>query len=354
MKSILLGEISSYKAIVIAQYVKKNYSNIYIVGYDYKPLVRVFYTRYCDKIYIIENPSLQKSAHIKSISTIIKNNGINAFIPVDSAMYEDYIKEKKQFNDALSYIGDVDVYKQLHNKLLSQNLAHYLSIRTPKIYDNIKEARIPFIVKPTNLSSSKGIKYILSKHDKKKSIFFDKLDFVIQEYVRGIGCGYSVFAVNGNIICGHGHIRLAELPISGGSSMYRDNYHNQEMIQIAEKLLKATKWSGFAMFEFKLTPENELVFIEVNPRIWGSINQGLQNGVNYFEFLLGKIDKQVQIESIRTYLSPGIYFSLFAYMLKSNFIPIYKYFRNIRSNRVDVNLFTDFKGYMSMLLRKIT
>lgn len=354
MKSILIGEISSYKAIVIAQYLKKNYSNIHISGYDYKPLVRMFHTKYCDEICIVENPSLQKSAHIKSISTIIKTKGIKTFIPVDSAMYEDYIKEKRLFNDALSYIGEVDNYKQLHNKFLSQRLANSMSIRTPRIYDNIQEAKIPFIIKPTNLSSSKGIKYVLNNFDIKKLKLIAEQDYIIQEYARGIGCGYSVFAVKGDIICGHGHIRLAELPISGGSSMYRENYHNPEMIQIAEKLLKATKWSGFVMFEFKLTDENELVFIEVNPRIWGSINQGLQNGVNYFEFLLGKINKQIQTKSIRTYLSPGIYFSLFAYMLKFNFNPVYKYFRNIRSNRVDVNLFTDFKGYISMLLRKIT
>ncbi len=82
------------------------------------------------------------------------------------------------------------------------------------------------------------------------------------------------------------------------------------------------------MFEFKLKPNDELVLIEVNPRIWGSINQGLQNGVNYFEPILGASQTITEVKKkkdIKKYLSPQVYSSLFMYLLRGKF-KSYNYF----------------------------
>ncbi|MHA1396066.1 MAG: hypothetical protein ACTSRZ_21385, partial [Promethearchaeota archaeon] len=165
---------------------------------------------------------------------------------------------------------------------------------------------------------------------------------------------YSVYAINGKIKIGYGHIRLAEFPVSGGSSVYRESFYDNRMKEIAEKILDKIKWSGFAMFEFKLTPKGDLILIEVNPRIWGSINQGLQNGVNYFKLIIPRpCVKGYKKKYIRTYLSPQIYLSFFMYLLKGNFKPIIYFFRNFRSNKADINIFSDFRGWVSVVLRNI-
>lgn len=350
---ILLGEISSYKSIVIAKFLKETYPEFIILGNDYKKFTKYISTRYCSSVLLVENPKRDKQKHIQTLSTIIKSNKIDLFIPVDSSMYGEYIKNKKLFGDAFSYVGEYSIYDKLHDKSKSQALAKILAIRIPKFYANIENSKIPFVIKPINQSSAKGVKYITSENQRTKvKLDSDKL-FVYQEYVKGIGCGYSVFAKNGEIITGGGHIRLAELPISGGSSVYRANYYNEEMIAIAKKILKNTNWSGFAMFEFKLTPENEIVLIEVNPRIWGSINQGLQNGVNYFESLFGNKTIQTKRE-IKTYLSPAISISFFKYFFNFQFKPILTFLKNTRYNSVDVRFFNDPFGYLSMILRKLS
>ena len=352
MYTILVGEISSYKSIVIAKFLKQAYPQMKIVGYDYKRFTKAFHTKYCENIFLIENPKKNKQNHIHFLSEIIRNYKIDLFIPVDSGMYGEYIKSKRLFGTAFLYVGEYAIYEQLHDKSKSQELAKNLSIRIPEIYKNISDAKIPFVVKPTNLSSSKGVKYIFSEKQRLKLKLNSQNEYVFQEYVQGVGCGFSVFAKNGEIQIGSGHIRLAELPVSGGSSVYRDNFNNQEMINIASKILRYTKWSGFAMFEFKLTPENEIVLIEVNPRIWGSINQGLQNGTNYFETLLGKT-KVTYKQPVKTYLSPTLYLSLLKYLFRLQFKPIITFFSNLKKNHVDVNFFSDPKGYLSMLLRKV-
>ena len=181
-------------------------------------------------------------------------------------------------------------------------------------------------------------------------------DIIIQEYIQGEGVGYSVFAKKGKIVSGFGHKRLAEYPVSGGSSVYRENYENEEIRSVSEKIVIATQWSGFAMFEFKLTPDNEIYLIEVNPRIWGSINQGLQNGVNYFEEILGKstLVRNTDKVNIKTYLSPLIYLSLLKYLQHVNFKPLLTFIGNVFYNRADVNIFSDFKGWFGTILRKLT
>jgi len=352
MNTVLLGEISSYKSIVIARFFKKVYPQLKIVGYDYKKFTKSFHTKYCDKIILVKNPKQNKQAHISSLTEIIKTHNIDLFLPVDSGMYGEYVKFNNLLGNTFSYIGDFKTYEQLHDKSKSQKLAEELFIRIPKIYNNINNSVIPFVIKPTNQSSAKGVQYINSEKDRLNVKLNLNEKYVFQEYVKGKGCGYSVFAKNGEIIIGHGHLRLAELPVSGGSSVYRDNFDNNEMKNIASKILKHTKWSGFAMFEFKLTPENEIILIEINPRIWGSINQGLQNGTNYFEAILGKIENNIN-SNVKTYLSPSIYIALIKYMLKFNFKPLLVFIRSTFKNHVDVNFFSDPLGYLSMLLRKV-
>jgi hypothetical protein len=105
------------------------------------------------------------------------------------------------------------------------------------------------------------------------------------------------------------------------------------------------------MFEFKLTPNNELYLIEVNPRIWGSINQGLQNGVNYFEDMLGET-AQIHTDEQKTYLSPLLYFTMLKYLLAFDIKHFLNFVKNIKYNRADVNIVNDPRGFLSLILRK--
>ena len=105
------------------------------------------------------------------------------------------------------------------------------------------------------------------------------------------------------------------------------------------------------MFEFKKTKSNELYLIEVNPRIWGSVNQGLQNNCNYFESLLGKGQMPLRNKACKTFLSPLIYLSIAGYALKGNFLPIYTFLKNMGQNKADVSFVEDPLGWISILAK---
>jgi predicted ATP-grasp superfamily ATP-dependent carboligase len=227
-----------------------------------------------------------------------------------------------------------------------------LGIKVPQQYDSIEEAVFPYVIKPTNLSSAKGVLYIRDVKDLPGKI---SDDLIIQQYIRGTGVGYSFYCKNGKILNGYGHKRLAEYPVTGGSSTYREGYQNREMVEIASQIVSHLKYTGFAMFEYKLTPQNEIYLIEVNPRIWGSVNQGLENGVNYFEEMFGKSEVPLpkRKRERKTYLSPLVYRSLWQYLLKSEGGPLLYFIKNTGNNIPDVSFISDPKGYCSLLLRKL-
>lgn len=349
---ILLGEISSYKAIVIAKYISAKYPNVEIWAYDYKPLISKLHTRYVQKCVFVPFKSLEE--YIVSLSNYIRENNIDVFIPVHSDYIGTILQHKDKFGNTLNYLGRYEDYVQLHEKDRLMSIAGQLDIRIPIEYKSFADAQCPFVVKPNNLSSAKGVKYIWTDQD--KECIYDINDGMIcQQYIQGQGCGYEVYCENGKIITEYGHLRLAEWPITGGSSVLRTGYIHPDMRVVAEKILSHTPWTGFVMFEFKLTENNQLVLIEVNPRIWGSINQALQNDVPLFQSILGTptAEENNNIIPLRTCLKPYIWMAMFRYALKGKTKVMCDYFAHYKHTRNDINFWKDPLGVISVFLRKI-
>jgi predicted ATP-grasp superfamily ATP-dependent carboligase len=346
--NILIGEISSYKAIVISKFIKKNYKNVTILSYDTRRFTKKINSKYTDYHFIINKVNFEIE-----IQQIILSYKIDYFFPVINDSLSNILLRKSLYANTLNYIGEIEAYNTLNDKILLHKLATKLDLRVPIRYESIITAKFPYVIKPTNLSSAKGVIYVHSHKDIPE--YHKNSNLIIQQFVQGVGVGYSFYCRNGEILNGYGHKRIAEYPITGGSSTYREGYKNPKMIMMASKIVRYLNYTGFAMFEYKLTSENELYLIEVNPRIWGSINQGLVNGINYFQGVLGKEDKPIIKVSTdkKTFLSPLIYLSIFRHLINFEIQPLYFFLKNIRNNIPDVSLFYDYKGYLSLLLRKL-
>jgi len=356
IKNILISDSTSYKAIVIAKHIKEKYKGANVFTCSHKTATKILHTRYSDKHFILNSKGPGDSSYVEELLKLVSKLNIDFYFPVNSEEMENILKQKDRFGKSLSYWGSHEQFSVLNEKNRLYDLAQTIGIRIPEKYTSIEEAKIPFVAKPKKSSSSKGVAYVKSEKDlsKLKLKNLDSNNYVIQEYIKGTGIGYSVLASGGKIKVGYGHIRLAEYPVAGGSSVYRGSFNHPEMHKIADRLLKKTNWSGFAMFEFKLMENNHICLIEVNPRIWGSINQGLQNGTDYFFPLLGNNDIGGENRlgpDIKTYLSPLLYVSLFKYCLRFRFSNLLCFIKNIFRNRVDISLFCDTLGYASMFLK---
>jgi predicted ATP-grasp superfamily ATP-dependent carboligase len=49
----------------------------------------------------------------------------------------------------------------------------------------------------------------------------------------------------------------------------------------AEALLGALRWTGLAMVEFRRAPDGRAVLMEINPRLWGSVQLAIDAGADF-------------------------------------------------------------------------
>jgi predicted ATP-grasp superfamily ATP-dependent carboligase len=356
-KSVLITDISSYKAICIARFVKENYPDILIYGTDNRALSQSIHTKYIDQ-YLHISASGQDNDYASQLAKWTCSKNIDLLIPVNSKEMAPILTNRNQFSGALDYWGDLSSYETLNNKLKLADLAQTLGLRTPKPFQNLDSVRLPAVAKPRESSSSKGVFYLKNENDiVSLRKWFDtnslQNQYVFQEFVQGFGAGYSVYTESGTILQEYGHKRICEFPVSGGSSVYREGFFHPEMKVFAEALLTHTNWSGFAMFEFKVSHDG-VYLIEVNPRIWGSINQGLQEGVNYFAPLLGPTKSLMKAKTpTRTYFSPLVYLSFLVQLIHLDFKGLGNFLLNFKINKSDISFFRDPLGYLSFFNRVI-
>jgi predicted ATP-grasp superfamily ATP-dependent carboligase len=106
---------------------------------------------------------------------------------------------------------------------------------------------------------------------------------LLQRRVRGPGEGLFLLRWNGNIVGAFAHRRLREKPPAGGVSTYRESIPlDPDLLAAGAALLADLDWSGVAMIEGKRERETgRFVFMELNGRLWGSLQLALDAGVDF-------------------------------------------------------------------------
>jgi len=104
----------------------------------------------------------------------------------------------------------------------------------------------------------------------------------IEEYVEGEGYGCSVLYNSGEFIAHFTHRRLRDKIETGGTSTFRQAAVHEGIEAATKTIFDSLGWNGLAMCEFKVCPKTgRFWFIEVNPRMWGSISLAIESGVQF-------------------------------------------------------------------------
>lgn len=106
---------------------------------------------------------------------------------------------------------------------------------------------------------------------------------LLQRRVRGPGEGLFLLRWNGRVLAAFAHRRLREKPPAGGVSVYRESIAAPpELVAAGTRLLEVLDWRGVAMVECKRDlATNRYVFMEVNGRLWGSLQLAIDAGVDF-------------------------------------------------------------------------
>ena len=118
-------------------------------------------------------------------------------------------------------------------------------------------------------------------------------NFIVQKAINSNSNIVSacMFCRNGKILSYYSHKRLVTFPEGDGVSVISKSFTSSVILDISQKLVTKTSFSGFIMIEFLYDTERQAYYvIEINPRPWGSI-------------LLSEICESNLIESYLTYES---------------------------------------------------
>jgi predicted ATP-grasp superfamily ATP-dependent carboligase len=85
------------------------------------------------------------------------------------------------------------------------------------------------------------------------------------------------------------HKRIRELYVMGGPSTCAESVYDSKLMDYGLRILKALKWHGVAMVEFKKdSTDGTFKLMEINPKFWGSLDLAIASSVN-FPYLLYKM-----------------------------------------------------------------
>jgi len=125
-----------------------------------------------------------------------------------------------------------------------------------------------------------------------------------EAFFPGTGVGVSVLAHRGRLLQAFQHRRVHEFQ---GASYYRVSEEpSPSLVDAVTKIMRATSYSGLAMFEFRVNVETGAwILLEVNARPWGSMPLPVALGID-FPFLYYKLLVQ-GVEVPRLRYKSGVY-----------------------------------------------
>jgi predicted ATP-grasp superfamily ATP-dependent carboligase len=111
---------------------------------------------------------------------------------------------------------------------------------------------------------------------------------LVQAYCPGRGVGVELCMHEGEPVAAFQHERIREIPLTGGVSVMRRSAPlHPGMLRDAVRLLRALRWRGVAMVEYRHEPGTDRYWcVEVNGRFWGSLCLPVRCGVNFPYLLL--------------------------------------------------------------------
>lgn len=195
-------------------------------------------------------------------------------------------------------------------------LAESLGIAVPKtvFIGDSKEARraaesltYPVVLKAGNSEELSGCKVratgapLYARDSREFAAAYDEMtrrsnSVLAQQYVEGEGAGYFALMREGELRAEFAHRRIRDVRPTGSGSAVRVSVEpDPRMRDAALDMLKALGWHGVAMVEFRIRPDGEPVFMEVNGRFWNSLALAVYAGAD-FPAMLAEMAERGDVE----------------------------------------------------------
>jgi len=257
------------------------------------------WSKYTSAFYRHSDPQAAPEQFVQNIADILEKCGADFYLPShDEGEVIAKYRNRLPANVILP-LADYELLSLANDKLRMTKYASDIGVSTPR-FEQIKQVTDAgrfvnemggqSVIKLLRGNSAKGVFYPAGAQQAeaitqglvtKFNLTPDRYP-IIQERVEGEGWGVSCLYWEGKRIASFTHRRLREKTLTGGTSTLRESAHNPIMEEYAHRLLDNLRWHGLAMVEFKWNPQlKKAWFLEINPRLWGSIALPIACGVDF-------------------------------------------------------------------------
>ncbi len=264
---------------------------------DSIPRAMSFSSRYSKGHFLYPSPYTDQKGFIDCLIEKIIKLKAEVLIPV----FEETFLVAKHRDLLSQYVKLVlPSYEQIliaHNKDKWEPIARSLNIPVPKtatIEDiqnhspDVQSLSYPVLIKPKQGGGAWAIKQINSAQELKtllnQPLYLDRPwgRFFIQEKIIGETLCVALLFCNGAYRAKTAYKQLRDYPVSGGQATLRISIHNKDAEINFQRLLEELKWHGVCQADFVVDGSTGIPYlIDINPRFWGSLVQGIACGVDF-------------------------------------------------------------------------
>jgi predicted ATP-grasp superfamily ATP-dependent carboligase len=268
---------------------------------DFVPLSMSFASRFSRGHFIYPSPFRDQAGFIASIVKNARRLKAEVLIPV---FEETFLLSK--YKDEISRhvrmaIPDYDQVLTAHNKDRWMPLAESLGVPVPRTFAATELRRAgpkaaaltyPVLVKPNQGGGAWGIREAATERELETILSGDTCfgrpweRFSVQEKINGtVHCVAMLFS-RGELKAHVVYRQLRDLPFTGGQATLRVSVDNPVAVGHLRRLLERLAWHGICQADFIVDEATGVPnLIDINPRLWGSLVQGIASGVD-FPYLL--------------------------------------------------------------------
>lgn len=264
-----------------------------VISVDINPLCAGLYVS--DRHYLVPSSSDQK--FIPTILGICKKENIKLLIPTRDGELLLFAKNKEKFEEQGTHVmvSSPEVIEICNDKYRFYQFLIKNNIPTPEAYlssqISFSSAHYPLLVKSRYGSGSKSVFKVENKEELK--FFINHVpNPVMQEFVNGREYTVDLFSdFNGKVLTVVPRERIEMLC---GESYKGKTVKDTQMIEYAKDLAEKLQTIGHITLQC-IKNDNEIKFIEVNPRFGGGAILGIKAGANT-PLLLFKVIRDERIE----------------------------------------------------------
>jgi predicted ATP-grasp superfamily ATP-dependent carboligase len=267
----------------------------------------------------------QPGPYVAELSRITGLLGIQVLLPVTDAAVEAVLDHRALLPGGVRVpLPPVQTYRRASDKLETLRLAQAAGfavpetvvLESPDTVPSLPETFFPGVLKPhrsvvRDANNGARTKLAVSYFEDRASLISTvrllpraAFPVLLQQRVAGFGEALFAFRHRRRMLAQFAHRRLREKPPAGGVSVYRESIAlDPELASKGARLLESLEWEGLAMVECKRDPvTGRHVFMEINGRLWGSLQLAVDADVNFVALLMAaEREPAVTLQPVTTY-----------------------------------------------------